>query len=142
MLEIEGSKKIYRYKGVKFPVLNKTMNLWVESVTEGGVILTDSLIKEKPKFFANTFNIQEDELVFSNGDQVSRDCDSELSNYRSKGRDRGHDGEPSNRGFRDRGGERGGEPSNCGSRGRSGDHSGEPSNRRSKDHNGNHDGKP
>ena len=33
----------------------------------GGVILTDLLIKEKAKFFANAFNIQEDELVFSNG---------------------------------------------------------------------------
>ena len=43
------------------------MCLWVESVTVGGVILTDSLIKEKARFFANAFNIQEDELVFSNG---------------------------------------------------------------------------
>ena len=42
------------------------MNLWVENVTAGGVILMDLLIKEKAKFFANVFNIQEDELVFSN----------------------------------------------------------------------------
>jgi hypothetical protein len=39
------------------------MNLWVENVTASGVILTDLLIKEKAKFFANAFNIQENELV-------------------------------------------------------------------------------
>lgn len=66
-LDIEGSKEIYKHKGVKFPELDKAMCLWVESVTVGGVILTDSLIKEKARFFANAFNIQEDELVFSNG---------------------------------------------------------------------------
>ena len=43
------------------------MNLWVENVTAGGVILTDLLIKEKAKIFAQAFNIQENELVFSNG---------------------------------------------------------------------------
>jgi len=66
-IEIESSKEIFRHRGVKFPILDNAMNLWVENVTAGGVILTDLLIKEKAKFFANTFNIQEDELVFSNG---------------------------------------------------------------------------
>jgi hypothetical protein len=66
-LDIEGSKEIYKHKGVKFPELDRAMCLWVESVTTGGVILTDSLIKEKARFFANAFNIQEDKLIFSNG---------------------------------------------------------------------------
>src|SRR3954452_9632141 len=43
------------------------MNLWVKNVTAGGVILTDLLIKKKAKIFAQAFNIQENELVFSNG---------------------------------------------------------------------------
>ena len=67
MLEIKGSKKIYKNKRVKFPELDRTMSLWIESVTAGGVILTDSLMKEKARFFANAFNIQKDKLVLSNG---------------------------------------------------------------------------
>jgi len=43
------------------------MSLWVENVTAGGVTLTDLLIKEKAKVFAQAFNIQESELMFSNG---------------------------------------------------------------------------
>ena len=43
------------------------MSLWVENVTAGGVTLTDLLIKEKARFFAQAFNIQEGELTFSNG---------------------------------------------------------------------------
>ena len=57
MLEIEGSKEIFRYKGVKFPELDRAMNLWVENITANGVILTDLLIKEKARFFANVLNI-------------------------------------------------------------------------------------
>ena len=43
------------------------MSLWVENVTAGGVTLTDLLIKEKARIFAQALNIQENELVFSNG---------------------------------------------------------------------------
>ena len=43
------------------------MSLWIENVTANSVVLTDLLIKEKARFFANAFNIQENELVFSNG---------------------------------------------------------------------------
>jgi hypothetical protein len=38
----------------------------VENVTAGGVILTDLLIKEKAKIFAEAFNIPEQDLTFSN----------------------------------------------------------------------------
>src|SRR4051794_13530505 len=61
------SAQIFRHREVKFPVLEQVMSLWVENVTAGGVILTDLLIKEKAKTFAEAFNIQENELVFSNG---------------------------------------------------------------------------
>ena len=63
----EDSAQIFRHKEVKFPILEHAMNLWVENVTAGGVILTDLLIKEKAKIFAEAFNIQETDLAFSNG---------------------------------------------------------------------------
>lgn len=63
----EESAQIFRHKEVKFPILEYAMNLWVENVTAGGVILTDLLIKEKARFFAEAFNIQEQDLAFSNG---------------------------------------------------------------------------
>jgi hypothetical protein len=43
------------------------MSIWVENVTAGGITLTDLLIKEKAKVFAQAFSIQESDLVFSNG---------------------------------------------------------------------------
>lgn len=63
----EESTQTFRHKEVKFPILDHAMSLWVENVTAGGVILTDLLIKEKARVFAEAFNIQENELVFSNG---------------------------------------------------------------------------
>ena len=63
----ENSAQTFRHKEVKFPILDHAMSLWVENVTAGGVILTDLLIKEKARIFAEAFNIQENELVFSNG---------------------------------------------------------------------------
>ena len=62
----EGSKEIFRYKGVKFPELDHAMNLWIENVMANRIILTDLLIKEKTRFFANTLNIQENKCMFSN----------------------------------------------------------------------------
>jgi hypothetical protein len=67
IINTEDSVKTFRHKAVKFPLLDQAMNLWVENVTAGGVILTDLLIKEKAKIFAQALNIQENELVFSNG---------------------------------------------------------------------------
>ncbi|CAB5203898.1 unnamed protein product [Rhizophagus irregularis] len=61
----------FRHKEVKFPALEHAMSLWVENVTAGGVILTDLLIKEKAKIFAEAFNIQEEDLSFSNGPFLS-----------------------------------------------------------------------
>lgn len=63
----EDSTQTFKHKEVKFPVLERAMNLWVESVTAGGIILTDLLIKEKAKIFAQAFHIQENALTFSNG---------------------------------------------------------------------------
>jgi hypothetical protein len=66
-INAEDLVQTFRHKEVKFPVLEHAMSLWVENVTAGGVILTDLLIKEKAKIFAEAFNIQEEDLSFSNG---------------------------------------------------------------------------
>ncbi|CAB5315530.1 unnamed protein product [Rhizophagus irregularis] len=63
----EYSAQTFRHKEVKFSALEHAMSLWVENVTAGGVILTDLLIKKKAKIFAEAFNIQEENLSFSNG---------------------------------------------------------------------------
>ncbi|GBC19075.2 tigger transposable element-derived protein 6-like [Rhizophagus irregularis DAOM 181602=DAOM 197198] len=55
VLENEKSNKIFKHKPVKFPMLDRAMNIWVENVTAGGVILTDLLIKEKARVFAELF---------------------------------------------------------------------------------------
>ena len=62
--DTEVSAQTFKHKGVKFPMLDQAMNLWVENVTASGVILTDLLIKEKARIFANAFNIQENNLIF------------------------------------------------------------------------------
>ena len=67
VIETEFSSKTFRHKSVKFPLFDRAINLWVENVTAGGVILTDLLIKEKARYFAEAFEIPENELVFSNG---------------------------------------------------------------------------
>ena len=66
-LNTENSIKAFKHKPVKFPVLDRAMNIWVGNVTEGGVILTDLLIKEKARIFATSLSIQESQISFSNG---------------------------------------------------------------------------
>ncbi|CAI2199497.1 2720_t:CDS:1, partial [Funneliformis geosporum] len=65
-INIEDSAQTFKYKEVKFSVLEQAMSLWVKNITAGDVILTDLLIKEKAKVFAKAFNIQEKDLNFSN----------------------------------------------------------------------------
>jgi Tc5 transposase DNA-binding domain len=67
ILNTENSIKAFKHKPVKFPVLDRAMNIWVGNVTEGGVILTDLLIKEKARIFATALGIQESQISFSNG---------------------------------------------------------------------------
>ncbi|GES89798.1 CENP-B homolog protein 2-like [Rhizophagus clarus] len=67
MVNAEVSNKTFRHREAKFPSLDHTMSLWVENAIARGVTLTDLLIKEKARVFAQVFNIQESELVFSNG---------------------------------------------------------------------------
>ena len=67
ILETENSNKVFKHKPVKFSELDHTINIWVGNVMEGDVILTNLLIKEKAKIFAEAFGIQESQINFSNG---------------------------------------------------------------------------
>ncbi|CAI2195115.1 18881_t:CDS:2, partial [Funneliformis geosporum] len=53
------------------------MNLWVENVTANRVIITDLLIKEKARFFANTLNIQENNSSILGIEQDNQDEDND-----------------------------------------------------------------
>ncbi|GES98541.1 tigger transposable element-derived protein 6-like [Rhizophagus clarus] len=67
VVSAEVSNKTFRHREAKFSSLDHAMSLWVENAIARGVTLTDLLIKEKARVFAQAFNIQESELVFSNG---------------------------------------------------------------------------
>ncbi|CAG8797420.1 20469_t:CDS:2, partial [Gigaspora rosea] len=43
----EQAKTTFRHRFVKYPKLELTMNIWIEQVTNHGLIISDSLIKEK-----------------------------------------------------------------------------------------------
>ena len=75
-----------RHREVKFPLLDHAMSLWVENVTAGGVTLTDLLIKEKARIFAQALNIQENELVFSNGWLEKFKKRNNIKRYRAHGK--------------------------------------------------------
>ena len=62
------------------------MSLWVENATAGGVTLTDLLIKEKARVFTQAFNIQESELVFSNGWLEKFKKRNNIQRYRTHGK--------------------------------------------------------
>jgi len=57
----------FRHRSVKYSMLELAMNMWVERVTAGGVIISDSLVKEKGRYFAQELAIPEESLTFSNG---------------------------------------------------------------------------
>ncbi|CAG8755996.1 13010_t:CDS:2, partial [Gigaspora rosea] len=60
------AEKTFRYRSVKYPMLELAMNMWVEWVATEGLILSESLIKEKGRQFAQALNIPEESLTFSN----------------------------------------------------------------------------
>ncbi|CAG8513380.1 6708_t:CDS:2, partial [Gigaspora rosea] len=63
----EQAERTYHHYLVKHLKLELAMNIWVEQVTTNGIIISDSIIKEKGQHFANEFGISEESLVFSNG---------------------------------------------------------------------------
>ncbi|CAG8481142.1 9494_t:CDS:1, partial [Dentiscutata heterogama] len=56
----------FRHKKVMFPLLDKTMKLWVEQVISGQIFLTNLIIKEKAAYFAQALGLPDSALKFSN----------------------------------------------------------------------------
>ena len=63
----EANIAVFRHKKVKFSLLDKAMQLWVEQVIGSKIFLTEEIIKEKAKFFAQALGLQDNMLKFSNG---------------------------------------------------------------------------
>ncbi|CAG8681696.1 23569_t:CDS:1 [Gigaspora rosea] len=57
----------FRHRSVKYPRLELAMNMWIERVIAEEMIISESLIKEKGRQFAQAFVIPKESLVFSNG---------------------------------------------------------------------------
>ncbi|CAG8569105.1 1583_t:CDS:2 [Diversispora eburnea] len=60
------AEKTFCYRSVKYPMLELAINMWVEHVTTEGIIISDSIIKEKAHHFAEAFSILEELFTFSN----------------------------------------------------------------------------
>jgi len=83
--EGEVSKKVFKHRKVKFPLLEEAMSFWIEQMTAKGVILTEVLIKEKAELFAKLLEIPKEELSFSNGWIFKLKSRNDLHTYRLHG---------------------------------------------------------
>ncbi|CAG8703455.1 1458_t:CDS:1, partial [Dentiscutata heterogama] len=81
----ETSMTTFCYKKVKFPLLDKAMQLWVEQVISDQIFLTDLIIKEKSVFFAWVLGLPDSALKFSNGWVYKFKKQNKLQNYRLYG---------------------------------------------------------
>lgn len=61
------SEITYKHRPPKFPLLERALNFWVDQVSAAGLILTETLLKEKAGRFATLFGFGEDALQWSNG---------------------------------------------------------------------------
>ncbi|CAH1769692.1 4831_t:CDS:2, partial [Entrophospora sp. SA101] len=57
----------FHHRKVRFPELEKAMNIWIGQVSASGLIITDNLVAEKAKNFGEKLGIEKTELTFSNG---------------------------------------------------------------------------
>lgn len=61
------AEETFRHRSVKYPMLERAVNMWIEQVTAEGLIISDSIIKEKGHQFAQALAIPEESITFSNG---------------------------------------------------------------------------
>ncbi|CAG8573044.1 21223_t:CDS:2, partial [Gigaspora rosea] len=59
------AEKTFRHRSVKYPMLELAMNMWIEWVTTEEMIISESLIKEKCRQFAQALDISEESLAAS-----------------------------------------------------------------------------
>ncbi|CAG8824635.1 15142_t:CDS:2, partial [Racocetra persica] len=67
------SSTIFRHKQVKYPLLDQSMRIWVEQVTNSEMFLTELMIKEQAADFAKALNLEANSALLSS-----------LSEYREK----------------------------------------------------------
>jgi Tc5 transposase DNA-binding domain/Fission yeast centromere protein N-terminal domain len=61
------AEKTFRHRSVKYPMLERAMNMWISQVTTEGMIISDSIVKEKGHQFAQALAIPDESITFSNG---------------------------------------------------------------------------
>ncbi|CAG8519993.1 3423_t:CDS:2 [Diversispora eburnea] len=61
------AEKTFRRHFVKYSTLERAMNMWINQVTAEGMIISDSIIKEKGRQFVQAFMILDKSITFSNG---------------------------------------------------------------------------
>ncbi|CAG8794647.1 21329_t:CDS:1, partial [Racocetra persica] len=64
--EDQLSSTVFQHKQVKYPLLDQSIRLWVEQITNSEVILTELMIKKKVIVFAKALGLSDDTLKFSN----------------------------------------------------------------------------
>jgi hypothetical protein len=67
LISTENSTKVFRERSVKFPHLEKAIGLWISQVSAGGLTISDNILCEKARAFAQALDIPEKSLSLSNG---------------------------------------------------------------------------
>ncbi|CAG8580841.1 5108_t:CDS:2 [Diversispora eburnea] len=64
---LSDASLIVKHHDVKFPLLEKALLYWTNQAIAGDMILSDDILQEKGRDFANYFNIEENQINFSRG---------------------------------------------------------------------------
>ena len=67
ILSTKQDPSTVRQRSVKYPRLNKAMELWVNQAIAMNLPLSDQILQEKGLEFAESFNIEDDDIRCSNG---------------------------------------------------------------------------
>ncbi|CAB4491435.1 unnamed protein product [Rhizophagus irregularis] len=62
-----NTSSTYRHREVKYPSLEQALSIWVKQALSKNMILSDNILREKAKEFAQDLNIAENAIGFSNG---------------------------------------------------------------------------
>ncbi|CAB5390911.1 unnamed protein product [Rhizophagus irregularis] len=61
-----NTSSTYRHREVKYPSLEQALSIWVKQALSKNMILSDNILREKAKEFAQDLNIAENAIGFSN----------------------------------------------------------------------------
>jgi hypothetical protein len=57
----------YKHRDVKYPLLEQALSIWVKQALSKNMVLSDNILREKAKEFAQDLNITSNMIGFSNG---------------------------------------------------------------------------